>query len=222
MQELLNFLTGLQSHITLSEALLAMGFSLVASLVTLLMYHLFYGSKNIGAGVNRTFLIGGPAVTAMFLVVRVSIPLAVGILGALSFVRFRTPVKDPAEIGYLLLLVAGSIGAATNNYLLVIILYVVVFIALGIQWLVGNRLTFLGRGQLMITLDQAAFPGLETNLKVFLKERLPGLSLETMSVLENRVSLHYQYRHRRGFDSAAMVADLNKMAGPANLEVFIG
>ena len=45
-------------------------------------------------------------VTVLFLGIQTSIPLSLGLLGALSFVRFRTPVKDPAEIGFLLVLIA--------------------------------------------------------------------------------------------------------------------
>ncbi len=115
LDELISFIQGLQSPVTLPEAIVAIGFSLVASIVAYLMYQLFYGSRYIGAGVHRTFIIGGPAITALFMGIQTSIPLSLGLLGALSFVRFRTPVKDPAEIGFLLLLIASSIGAATNN-----------------------------------------------------------------------------------------------------------
>ena len=221
-QSLIDFFLGLQGKVALTDALIAIGFSLIASVVPLLLYQLFYGSKHIGAGVHRTFLIGGPAITALFLGIQVSIPLSLGLLGALSFVRFRTPIKDPAEIGYLLLLIAASIGAATNNYILTIILFIVVFFAMGIQSLIANRFTFLKRGQLMISMDQAAFPAVEDKLQVFLKERLQGLSVETMSVLNDRISLHYQYRQRTNFNSAAFVSDLSKLAGAANIEVFVG
>src|SRR4030042_4925902 len=96
----------------------AMGVSLMASIVAYLMYQMFYGSRHIGAGVHRTFILGGPAITALFLGIQTSIPLGLGLLGALSFVRFRTPVKDPAELGFLLLLIASSIGAAPSNFLI--------------------------------------------------------------------------------------------------------
>jgi hypothetical protein len=223
LQQLIDLFSSLpQSPVSLPKAIFAIAFSIIASAVTLLMYHIFYGSKHLGAGVNRTFLIGGPAVTMLFLGIQSSIPLSLGLLGALSFVRFRTPVKDPAEIGYLLLLIAASIGAATNNYILVVLLYIMVFVVLGIQWLAGNNFSFMKRGQLMISVDNASFPGLEKRLGEFLNEQLGGLSLETMSVLADRVSLHYQYRQSAGFDSAAFIAELNKVAGPANIEVFIG
>ena len=222
LDELIRFIEGLQSPVGLPEAVVAMGFSLIASVVAYLMYQLFYGSRHIGAGVHRTFIIGGPAITALFLGIQTSIPLGLGLLGALSFVRFRTPVKDPAEIGFLLLLIAASIGAATNNFLVTAILFAVVFVSLGIQWLTRNRFTLFGRSHLMISVDQPSFQNLEAKLSAFLEERLRGLRLETMSVLENRVSLHYQYRRQTRFDWTAFTTELNQLAGPAKLEVFIG
>jgi hypothetical protein len=222
LDEFVEFIKGLQSPITFQEALVAIGFSLIFSVVAYLMYQVFYGSKHIGAGVHRTFLIGGPAITALFLGIQTSIPLGLGLLGALSFVRFRTPVKDPAEIGFLLLLIASSIGAATNNYMVTAILFAIVFAVLGITKLTQDRFTLSGRGHLMISVDQAFFPDLETKLATFLKERLSGLSLETMSVLEDRVSLHYQYRRRTGFDWTAFTRELNQLVEPAQIEIFIG
>ena len=222
LDELIKLIEGLQSPIGLWEAILALGFSLVAAIVAYLMYQLFYGSRYIGAGVHRTFIIGGPAITVLLLAIQTSIPLSLGLLGSLSIVRFRTPVKDPAEIGFLLLLIASSICAATNNYLVTIILFAIVFIALGIQWLTRNRFTLFGRGHLMISVDQPSFPGLEAKLTRFLKEQLRGLRLETMSALENRVSLHYQYRRQTGFDWTAFTNVLNQMASPAKVEIFVG
>lgn len=220
--ELWQYLESLQSPLGLWEAVVAIAFSLAASIVTYLMYQLFYGSRHIGAGVHRTFLIGGPAITALFLGIQVSIPLSLGLLGALSFVRFRTPVKDPAEIGFLLLLIASSIGAATNNFLVTGILFGFVFVVLGIFWLTRNRFSIFGRGQLMISVDQPSYAGLEEKLPAFLKSKLGGLRLVTMSVVDDRVSLHYQYRKRADFDWSAFTGDLNRMAEPAKIDVFIG
>ena len=221
-EQFIEFIKGLQSPITIPEAIVAIGFSLIASIVAYLMYQVFYGSRYIGAGVHRTFILGGPAITALFLGIQVSIPLSLGLLGALSFVRFRTPVKDPAEIGFLLLVIAASIGAATSNYLVTGILFGFVFICLCIQWLTRNRFTLFGRGNLMLSVDQASFPDLEAKLTTFIKERLRGVRLETMSVLEDRVSLNYQYRRQTGFNWTAFTNDLNQLAGPAKVEIFVG
>lgn len=204
------------------EAAIRIGLALLASIITYVLYQFFYSSKHIGAGVHRTFLIAGPAITMIFLVIQSSIPLGFGLLGVLAFIRFRTPIKDPAEIGYLLLLIASAIGAATGNILALAILFAIVFLVLGVQRLLSNRVTPFGRGHLMISVDQPSFPALEKKLTAFLRERLGSPSLETMSTVDDRVSLHYQYRRQRGFDWAAFTNELNEIAGTAKVEIFVG
>jgi hypothetical protein len=202
--------------------LLAIGFSLIASVAVYLIYHLFYGSRNIGAGVDRCFIIGGPAITALFLGIQSSIPLSLGLLGALSFVRFRTPVKDSAEIGYLLLLIAMSIGAATQNFLISIILFLVVFLSLGIQWFIRNRFSFCPYASFLISVDKKVFEGIEPKLTQFLKNRLDNLELKTMSYLDDRVSIHYQHREISASDKVEFTNELTKLAEPGSIEFFAG
>ena len=210
-----------QAPLGIWEAVVRVSVSLIASAVAYLLYQVFYGSRHIGAGVHRVFLVGGPAITMIFLVIQTSIPLGIGLLGALSFVRFRTPIKDPAEIGFLLLLIASSIGAATGNLAAIVILFAVVALALWLQRLVGERTGATGRGHLMISVDQPSFAALEPGLTSLLQQRLRGLNLETMSTIDGRVALHYQYRRQTGLDWAAFTGELNRLAGEAKVEVFI-
>lgn len=221
-QELTSIWQGMQSSLGFWEAVISLGFSMLFSLVAYGMYQLFYGSRHIGAGVHRMFLLGGPAITMLFLGIQTSIPLSLGLLGALSFVRFRTPVKDPAEIGFLLLLIASSIGAATGNYMVTGMLFVLVFVALGTKWLVRDRVSVGARGSLMISVYQPDFDRLEAQLKTFLGGRLRGLRLQTMSVVDDRVNLQYQYRRQPAFDWTAFISELNEMTAPTRVEVFVG
>jgi hypothetical protein len=221
-EELTSTWQGMLSSLTWTEALIALGFSVVFSLVTYFMYQLFYGSRHIGAGVHRMFLIGGPAITVLFLGIQTSIPLSLGLLGALSFVRFRTPVKDPAEIGFLLLLIASSIGASSGNFMVTALLFVAVFLVLGVRSLVRDRTALGGRGSLMVSVDQSEFSRLEGELKGFLTERLSGLSLQSMSTVDGRVNLHYQYKRQPALDWTGLVNELNRATAPATVEVFVG
>lgn len=133
---------------------------------------------------HRTFLLGGPAITALFIAIQFSLPLSLGLLGALSFVRFRTPIMDPAEIGFPLLLIASSIGAATYNYELVGLLYALVFAVLVLQQF--ERLPFVDRGQrdLIVTVQTANYGDEGERVLAFLGERLSGLRHERLSTLE--------------------------------------
>lgn len=220
--ELWDHIKNLESPVFWDEALVAVGFSLIAAIVIYFTYQLFYGSRHIGAGVHRTFILGGPSITALFLAIQTSIPLSLGLLGALSFVRFRTPVKDPAEIGFLLLLIATSVLAATDNYLLAIILFIIVFVSLSVQWLGRRQFSIFGRGSLMISVKQGSFENLEPKLTTFLNDRLRGLRLQTMSVLDDRVSLHYQYRKTRDLNWTSLTNEIGQLDGQAKIEVFVG
>lgn len=198
------------------------GISLVASVIVYLMYHLFYGSRHIGAGVDRCFILGGPAITALFLGIQSSIPLSLGLLGALSFVRFRTPVKDSAEIGFLLLLIASSIGIATRTYDIVIVLFVAAVLALTVQYLARNKFSLRRFTNLIVSLESEAYGRIEESLNRFMGEHLDNLSVKSVSVMDGRVSLHYQFRKKGGFNRTQFVRDLNAIAGQDRIEIFLG
>ena len=221
-QNVVSVWQGMQSNLGWTEALIALGFSVVFSLIVYFMYQLFYGSRHIGAGVQRMFLLGGPAITVLFLGIQTSIPLSLGLLGALSFVRFRTPVKDQAEIGFLLVLIACSIGASSGNFMLIMLLLVAVFVILLVKWFLRDRAAVGARGSLMLSVDQAEFDKLEQGIKEFLAGRLKGLSLESMSVVDGRVNLQYQYRQQAAFDWTGFASDLNRSTAPTTVEIFVG
>ncbi len=53
----------------------------------------------------------------VILVVKSSLALSLGLVGALSIVRFRTPIKEPEELVYLFLAIAIGLGCAANYVL---------------------------------------------------------------------------------------------------------
>lgn len=205
-----------------TQIALSLAVSLAASVVVYMMYHLFYGSRNIGAGVDRAFLIGGPAITALFLGIQSSIPLSLGLLGALSFVRFRTPVKDPAEIGFLLLLIATSIGAATGTYAIMVILVAISFLCLTIQWVIRRRFSLQRFSDLIISMDKGLFPAVDKPIRQMLAKTLDQLQLKTVSVMDGRISVHYQFKAKPDLDRAWLVQTIGQIASDANVEVYVG
>ena len=122
----------------------------------------------------------------------------------------------------MLLLIASSIGVATGNLIPTALLFAIVFVTLWVHRKVTDRVSVFESGLLMISVDQPSFPALENKLAAFLKERLHGLSLNTMSTMDDRVSLHYRYKKKDGFDWPAFTSELSQLAGPAKVEVFVG
>ena len=48
-------------------------------------------------------------------VVKSSLALSLGLVGALSIVRFRTPIKEPEELAYLFIAIAMGLGLGANQ-----------------------------------------------------------------------------------------------------------
>lgn len=67
--------------------------------------------------------------TVVFLViviVKSSLALSLGLVGALSIVRFRTPIKEPEELVYLFLAIAIGLGYASGQSLITTILTIAI------------------------------------------------------------------------------------------------
>ena len=58
---------------------------------------------------NITFLV--------ILIVKSSLALSLGLVGALSVIRFRTPVKEPEDLVYLFLAIVTGLGFGANQNL---------------------------------------------------------------------------------------------------------
>jgi hypothetical protein len=70
------------------------------------------------------------AVTCVVItVVKSSLALSLGLVGALSIVRFRTPIKEPEELTYIFLAVAVGLGLAANQYLFVTVGLALILVA---------------------------------------------------------------------------------------------
>ena len=133
--------------------LVVMVISLICSMFISLLYVKFYKSRSTGSEVHRAFPLLGISVTAIFICIQFSLPLSLGLLGALSIVRFRTPIKEPEEIGFIMLVIAASICCATFNMFFLGIILIVAVIALLVLRI--SRGLFKGRlndGMLIITL----------------------------------------------------------------------
>ncbi len=109
--------------------------SLISSFIVSYLYVHFYKQRSTGSQIHRSFPMLGMSITAIFICIQFSLPLSLGLLGALSIVRFRTPIKEPEEIGFLMLLIATSISCATFNLAFLAILLIIATIGLLIaQW----------------------------------------------------------------------------------------
>lgn len=132
----LSLLQAIESYENIAQYLdvgmfsLALLISLLSAFAIAGMYRLFYESRGTGSQIHKSFYQLSLAITTLFLCIQVSIPLSLGLLGSLSIIRFRTPIKEPEEVGAVMLVVASSIAAATFHFAFIVIMLLLSFIAL--------------------------------------------------------------------------------------------
>jgi hypothetical protein len=70
--------------------------------------------------------------TFIILVVRSSVALSLGLVGALSIIRFRSAIKEPEELAYLFFAISLGIGLGDNQRMVTLLSLVVVVLVLGL------------------------------------------------------------------------------------------
>ncbi|MBP1590324.1 MAG: DUF4956 domain-containing protein [Kiritimatiellae bacterium] len=187
--------------------------SLAAAVVASLMYRFFYERRGTGSQVHRAFPLLAIAITTLFIGVQISIPLSLGLLGSLSIIRFRTPIKEPEEVGFIMLVIASSISAATFNFSFIVILYAVAFLTLlairgtsGWRWLRRD-------GLLVLSLPRNQAAGAAEEIERILAQETSRHQLETLA--SNGESATWQVvfsglRH----GAPALQAKLETLVGP--------
>src|ERR687897_62506 len=129
---------GTGPQVTPLAFLLLMAVSLLSSLFIAYLYLHFYSNRATGSQVHRAFPLLAMSITAIFVTIQFSLPLSLGLLGALSIVRFRAPVKEPEEIGFVMLVVAVSVVVATFKLAFLGIIFVAALGALASQAFARN------------------------------------------------------------------------------------
>jgi len=75
------------------------------------------------------------ALTTMLIItiVKSSLALSLGLIGALSIVRFRSPIKEPEELVYLFLTIGIGLGMGANQRIITITAFVVIALFLAFK-----------------------------------------------------------------------------------------
>jgi len=212
LDNLYSILSGANSpavgEIGIGGFVLLLSVSLASSLLAAFLYLQFFASRATGSQVHRAFPLLGISITAIFIAIQFSLPLSLGLLGALSIVRFRTPIKEPEEIGFIMLVIATSLAAATFKLALVGLIFVVAIVALLIQSRSRSFRSALTDGVIVITVPAGAGPGpgREDGIGDLLRRRLSKPRLESLSSNDGQTVLCYNFQAA----SEAALLDLNK------------
>lgn len=125
-----SFLDNFVNNIPIMDIILTLGVSFVFSIITFFVYKLM--SKNIiySKKFNVTMSLMSIITSAIIMSMQSNIVVSLGMVGALSIVRFRTAIKEPRDLLFLFWSISNGIIIGAGVYSLAVALLVFFVIAL--------------------------------------------------------------------------------------------
>ena len=113
-------------------------FNLFVAIILCFLIQIAYNktSKSLSSAENfsRNFIVLGLTTTIIITIVKSSMALSLGLVGALSIIRFRAAIKEPEELVFLFLVIsvglgcgAGQINITAIGTLIAILIIIIVF-----------------------------------------------------------------------------------------------
>ena len=124
----------------------------------------------------------------LILAVTSNVVLSLGMVGALSIVRFRAAIKDPSDIAFLFWAIAAGIVLAAGF----IPLAVIGSLFIGLILLIFSRHKGFDRPYILVL--HCADPAAEKEAHAFVAARVKKLSLKSKSVAPGCIELNYELR----------------------------
>ena len=122
-------------------------------------------------------------------IVKSSIALSLGLVGALSIVRFRAAIKDPEELTYLFLIIGTGLATGANHFIVAVIAIPIILALLWIHKRMGGKTGFKQEGRMYINIetDQNDLQGISQ----LLSNSLKYVELKRMDTVEGGLSLSF-------------------------------
>ena len=114
-QQNLDFFINENIQIDLQNFVISLIFVSILSFLIQLFYIRFSSTLSNRNQFSKNFVILGVATCIVIMIVKSSLALSLGLVGALSIVRFRAAIKEPEELVYLFLIIAAGLGCGAGQ-----------------------------------------------------------------------------------------------------------
>ena len=120
-EETLQFFLTENIQIDFTNFLVSLIFAALLSFLIQICYIKFSTTLSNRVNFSKNFIVLGVTTCIIIMIVKNSIALSLGLVGALSIVRFRAAIKEPEELTYLFLVIATGLGTGSGQIKIVTI-----------------------------------------------------------------------------------------------------
>lgn len=174
------------------------------------IYRRFSSSPSDTDSITRVFPLLVIITTGVIMVVKSSLALSLGLVGALSIVRFRAAIKEPEELCYLFLCIAIglSLGAELPLLAIALVLIATIFILI-MHW--DGKLKRESNLLLTITGDAGEYFSGEKNAAVKAIEEIAGeFTLQRLDIQGDQGQIRVSLGRRADSDTMSILSALRE------------
>ena len=191
--------------VSILDMVLALALAFVVGLFIYFIYKKTYAGVMYSSSFGVTLVALTMITTLVILAVTSNVVLSLGMVGALSIVRFRTAIKEPLDIAFLFWAIAAGIVLAAGLIPLAVIGSAVIGLIL---WFFANR---KDSSNPYIVVLRCSDQDAETAAVAFLNDNTKRCSTKSKTVQKGLVELNLEIRLRE--DDTRFVNQLADMPG---------
>ena len=197
------------AHISITDMVLALFFAFLLGLFIFYVYRKSFSRVMYSASFGTALIALALITTILIMTVVSNVVLSLGMVGALSIVRFRTAVKEPMDIVFLFWSI--SVGIVLAAGLIPLAVFGSLFIGAVLLW-------FSWRKEVdypYILMIHCAGADCERQVEQFVRGQVKRLNLKSKSIHQGTTELNYEIRLKKG--DSAFVYDLQVMPGVSQI-----
>ena len=127
-----NYLTQAQAQISTLEFIISLVLTAITAYILKKVYVRFGQALSNRSSFANTFVPMAMTTMIIITVVKSSLALSLGLVGALSIVRFRAAIKEPEELVYLFICIAIGLGYGANQINVTIAGFLMIIVAIAL------------------------------------------------------------------------------------------
>lgn len=154
-----------------------------------LFYVRFGNSSNNRQRFARNFVPLAMTTMLIIFIVKSSVALSLGLVGALSIVRFRAAIKEPEELVFLFLTIGLGLAAGAGEIVVAVLAFVFIILLLYVQSLLRKKGIFAGADSMLLNLSTSNKD--LTAISAILSETFSFVELKRIDDAEGRLDASF-------------------------------
>ena len=197
----------------------SMAVAVLLGLLIAAVYRYTHRGMNYESGFLSTLVLLAPIVTVVMFFIQGDLVLSLGLVGSLSIIRFRTPIKDTRDMVYLFWVIAVGLGAGTLNWTASVF-------ATGVLAILMTSFYLFRYGRALhaeyILVVSGTHSGIESEIEQVVRSRAANVQLRNHEIEGDSWELTYELRFAREKEQAVrtVVGDLQRLSGVSKVSLL--